>query len=39
MTLFLQYSKVGNEEFLEGTFTAMDVRDSTSCPGGTVFSP
>ncbi|HZI54462.1 MAG TPA: hypothetical protein VFD56_12185 [Chitinophagaceae bacterium] len=37
MTLFLQYSKVGNEEFLEGTYTAMDVKDSTSCPGGTVF--
>jgi hypothetical protein len=37
MTLFLQYSKVGEEEFLEGTFTAMDVRDSTACPGGTVF--
>jgi hypothetical protein len=37
MTLFLQYSKVGNEEFLEGTFTAMDVKDSASCPGGTVF--
>jgi hypothetical protein len=37
MTLFLQYSKVGSEEFLEGTFTAMDVRDSASCPGGTVF--
>ena len=37
MTLFLQYSKVGEEEFLEGTFTAMDVKDSTSCPGGTVF--
>jgi hypothetical protein len=37
MTLFLQYSKVGKEEFLEGTFTAMEVRDSTACPGGTVF--
>jgi hypothetical protein len=37
MTLFLQYSKVGEEEFLEGTFTAMNVRDSASCPGGTVF--
>ena len=37
MTLFLQYSKVGNEEFLEGTYTAMDVKDSTACPGGTVF--
>jgi hypothetical protein len=37
MTLFLQYSKVGKEEFLEGTFTAMDVKDSTACPGGTVY--
>lgn len=37
MTLFLQYSKVGNEEFLEGTFTSMNVKDSTSCGGGTVF--
>jgi hypothetical protein len=37
MTLFLQYSKMGDEEFLEGTFTAMDVRDSAACPGGTVF--
>ncbi|HUQ65948.1 MAG TPA: hypothetical protein VM101_07325 [Flavitalea sp.] len=37
MTLFLQYSKVGEEEILEGTFSAMDVKDSTSCPGGTVF--
>lgn len=37
MTLFLQYSKVGSEEFLEGTYTAMDVKDSTACPGGTVF--
>jgi hypothetical protein len=37
MTLFLQYSKVGNEEFLEGTFSAMSVADSLACPGGTVF--
>lgn len=37
MTLFLQYSKVGSEEFLEGNFTAMNVSDSTQCPGGTVF--
>jgi hypothetical protein len=37
MTCFLQYSKVGSEEFLEGTFTAMNVTDSTPCPGGTVF--
>lgn len=37
MTLFLQYSKVGNEEFLEGNFTAMNVSDSMQCPGGTVF--
>jgi hypothetical protein len=37
MTCFLQYSKVGEEEFLEGSFTAISVRDSTRCPGGTVF--
>ncbi|MBL7697558.1 MAG: hypothetical protein JNK79_05350 [Chitinophagaceae bacterium] len=37
MTLFLQYSKVGNEEFLEGKFEASSVKDSTACPGGTVF--
>lgn len=37
MTCFLQYSKVGNEEFLEGSYTSISVRDSTQCGGGTVF--
>lgn len=37
MTCFLQYSKVGNEEFLEGTYTSISVRDSLQCGGGTVF--
>jgi hypothetical protein len=31
MTYFLKYSKLGGEEFLEGTFTGMSVRDSSSC--------
>jgi hypothetical protein len=37
MTCFLQYSKVGEEEFLEGSYTSISVRDSTQCGGGTVF--
>lgn len=37
MTLFLQYSKVGEEEFLEGTYTSMKTSDSTDCGKGTVF--
>lgn len=37
MTLFLQYSKVGDEEFLEGTYTSMKMSDSTDCGKGTVF--
>jgi hypothetical protein len=37
MTLFLQYSKVGDEEFLEGTYTSMKLSDSTDCGKGTVF--
>ncbi|HSB94660.1 MAG TPA: hypothetical protein VLC28_16165 [Flavitalea sp.] len=37
MTCFLQYSKVGTEEFLEGTYTSMNERDSTSCGKGTLF--
>ncbi len=37
MTCFLQYSKVGNEEFLEGTYTSISTRDSTNCGHGTVF--
>jgi hypothetical protein len=37
MTLFLQYSKTGDEEFLEGTYISMNVNDSTNCGKGTVF--
>lgn len=37
MTCFLQYSKSGNEEFLEGSYTSMNTTDSTNCGRGTVF--
>lgn len=37
MTLFLDYSKSGNEEFMEGTYTSMNTRDSSSCGRGTVY--
>lgn len=37
MTLFLTYKKNGKEEFLEGTYTSMNVKDSSSCGRGTVF--
>ena len=37
MTLFLSYSKNGDEEFMEGTYTSMNTRDSSSCGRGTVF--
>jgi len=37
MTLFLQYSKSGDEEFLEGSYTSTNLRDSLSCGRGTVF--
>ena len=31
MTFFLQYSKSGDEEFLEGTYNSMNTRDSSNC--------
>ncbi len=37
MTYFLKYSKLGDEEFLEGTYTSMNIRDSSKGEGGTVF--
>jgi hypothetical protein len=37
MTLFLAYSKNGEEEFLEGSYTSMNTRDSSNCGRGTVF--
>lgn len=37
MTLFLQYSKKGDEEFLQGNYTSMNTSDSSNCGRGTVF--
>jgi hypothetical protein len=37
MTCFMQYSKSGDEEFLEGTYTSMSVKDSSNCGKGTIF--
>lgn len=37
MTLFLKYTKVGDEEFLEGTYTSVKTADTTDCGKGTVF--
>src|SRR2546421_12206419 len=37
MTLFLNYTKNGEDELMEGTYTSMNTRDSSSCGRGTVF--
>ena len=37
MTCFLQYFKAGDEEFLEGKYVSMNIKDSTNCGRGTVF--
>jgi hypothetical protein len=37
MTCFLQYSKSGDEEFLEGRYTSMNIHDSSNCGRGTIF--
>lgn len=37
MTCYLQYSKSGDEEFLEGTYSSTNTTDSTDCGRGTVF--
>ena len=37
MTCFLQYSKSGDDEFLEGNYVSMNTRDSSNCGRGTVF--
>jgi hypothetical protein len=36
MTCTFKYSKVGNDEFLEGTFTAVDYQNGGPCDGGYV---
>ncbi len=37
MTCFLLYSKMGENEFLEGKYTGINVSDSSFCGNGTVF--
>src|SRR6185312_8109131 len=38
MTCFLQYSKLGDDEFLQGTYTSMGTRDSLAgCGKGSIF--
>ncbi|HEV2355207.1 MAG TPA: hypothetical protein VGR89_13245 [Puia sp.] len=37
MTCFLQYTKSGNDEFLEGKYVSMDITDSGNCGHGVVF--
>jgi hypothetical protein len=37
MTCFLQYTKTGDEEFLEGKYVSMNIKDSANCGHGTVF--
>jgi len=37
MTCFLQYSRSGGEEFLEGTYSSMNLRDSSRGSRGSVF--
>lgn len=36
MTCYLEYSRSGNEEFLEGMYTSINLRDSSDCGRGTV---
>jgi hypothetical protein len=37
MTCHLQYSRNGDEEFMEGTYSSWNEADSTNCGGGTIF--
>jgi hypothetical protein len=37
MMLWLKYSKENGEEFMEGTYSSMNTKDSTNCGKGTVF--
>ena len=37
MTCFLQYSRSGAEEYLEGKYTSINTNDSTFCGRGTVY--
>ena len=37
MTCFLQYNKIGDVEYLQGTYISNNVLDSSNCGGGTIF--
>ena len=37
MTYTMQYTKNGDEEFLEGTYTSFNEKDTSSCGRGTVY--
>jgi hypothetical protein len=37
MDCHLQYTRSGDEEFLEGTYVSMNIRDSSNCGRGAVF--
>jgi hypothetical protein len=37
MTCFLQYSKLGNDEYLQGTYFSTNVSDSSDCGKGSIF--
>jgi hypothetical protein len=37
MTCDMRYSKLGGEEFLEGTYTSVNTRDGSDCGKGTIF--
>ncbi len=37
MTCYLEYSKVGNTEMLEGTFTSMNIKTKADCGSGRVY--
>ena len=37
MTCYMQYVRLGDDEFLQGTYTSNSTRDSTDCGSGTIF--
>jgi len=37
MTLYLKYTKENDEEFLEGSYSSMNTKDSSNCGKGSVF--
>lgn len=37
MTCYMQYTKLGDDEFLQGTYTSVNTRDSSDCGRGVIF--